>query len=90
MIDEDLLQQFIEHRKDDKKKPMSERAVKMLVNKLHRYALQGHCPNLLLERSIINNWQDVYPSDETLLKKKKEDMGFIERHTDTSWAKELN
>ena len=79
-IDRDTLQTFIDARKEDVKKPITPRAIEMLLKKLHRLEAQGHCPNLLLERSIINGWQDVYPDDST-----KRAQSFIGVHTDRSW-----
>jgi len=97
-IDRSLLESFVEARKLDIKKPISARGVDMLIRKLSRLETDGHCPNLLLERAIINGWQDVYPDDST---KRKESfiaihtdkswrndnvVSFVERHTDRSWA----
>jgi len=73
--------EFIEHRKEIKK-PMTARAVKMLEKKLSRLQVQGYDPDLVLERSMINGWQDVYPHDSCKYQK----QGFIEKHMDTSWA----
>lgn len=79
-IDRDTLQSFVEMRSEGKK-PLTQRALDMLIKKLSRLEAQGHCPNLLLERSIISSYQDVYP-DETTLKAKE---SFIQTHTDKSW-----
>ncbi len=81
-IDRDTLQTFVDARCEDIKKPMTARSLKMLINKLARLEAQGHCPNLLLERSIISGWQDVYPDDSTLITNR----GFIATHSDRSWA----
>jgi hypothetical protein len=75
------LTDFIEHRKDIKK-PMSERAVMMLERKIARAVSQGHDADLLIENAIIGGWQTVYPNESTLKKR----LGFIEKHTDTSWS----
>jgi len=83
-IDRNLLQSFIDMRKE-KAKPITQRGLDCLISKLSRLEQQGHCPNLLLERSIINGdkgWSDVYPDDTTL----KPAESFIERHTDRAWA----
>jgi hypothetical protein len=87
MIDEVLFSEFVGSRQD-LKKPMTERAKKMMVNKLLRLEAQGYCPTLLMERSIINGWQDVYPSEECK-KVQLRQVGFIEKHTDRSWAEGL-
>ena len=81
-IDRALLETFVDARKLDMKKPISARGVDMLIRKLSRLESDGHCPNLLLERAIINGWQDVYADDSTM----KAKPGFIETHTDDSWA----
>ena len=79
-IDRALLETFVEARKLDIKKPISARGVDMLIRKLSRLEIDGHCPNLLLERAIINGWQDVYPDDST-----KRAESWIDKHTDRSW-----
>jgi len=81
-IDRSLLETFVEARKLDIKKPISARGVDMLIRKLSRLEADGHCPNLLLERAIINGWQDVYPDDST----KAVNAGFVATHTDRQWA----
>lgn len=81
-IDRALLETFVDARKLDIKKPISARGVDMLIRKLSRLEADGHCPNLLLERAIINGWQDVYPDDSTKLVK----SGFVATHSDKSWA----
>ncbi len=82
-IDRDTLQSFVDMR-TEKGKPITQRGLDMLIKKLCRLESQGHCPNLLLERSIINGdkgWSDVYP-DATTLKARE---SFIQTHTDKSW-----
>ena len=82
-IDRALLQSFVDMRAE-KGKPITQRGLTCLINKLSRLEQQGHCPNLLIERSIINGdkgWSDVYP-DATTLKAKE---SFIQTHTDKSW-----
>ena len=79
-IDRSLLESFVEARKLDIKKPISARGIDMLIRKLSRLEQEGHCPNLLLERAIIQGWQDVYADDST-----KRVESFIALHTDKSW-----
>ena len=81
-IGRDTLQSFIDMRSDGKK-PMTQRALDMLIKKLSRLESQGHCPNLLLEKSIIGSYQDVYPDDST---RKHVPGSFVAIHTDKSWA----
>ncbi|WLW65228.1 hypothetical protein [Psychrobacter sp. van23A] len=57
---------FVEMRAD-KKKPLSERACKMLVNKLTKWHEQGLDINQAIQASIINSWQDVYEPKPTNL-----------------------
>ena len=86
-INRALLQSFVDMR-IEKRKPITQRGLDLLINKLIRLESQGHCPNLLLERSIINGdkgWSDVYPDETTL----KPVQSFVEHHTDRSWANGL-
>lgn len=43
------------------KKPLVGRASKSIVKKLETFRAQGHDPAAVLEQSILNCWQDVYP-----------------------------
>lgn len=80
-IDRELFCSFIADRNDLSKKMMTQRAIDMLVRKLTRLEMQGHCPNLLLERSIINGWKDVFPDETT-----KKATGFAALHSSREWA----
>lgn len=51
---------FIEMRKKIKK-PLTELAITRLLNKLEKLKEQGENIEKVLEQSIINCWQDVYP-----------------------------
>jgi len=93
-VDQELLGIFSELR-IELKKPLTERALNMLMRKLDRLQAEGHCPNLLLERSIVNGWQDVWPDSTTMMQKKSFAAmhtdrewreSFIETHNDSSWA----
>lgn len=57
---EELWQEFIGHR-DDKKKPMNERAQKMALNKLKRYSAEGCSIVEMLETAILKNWDGIWP-----------------------------
>ena len=50
---------FVQMRKQ-LKKPMSEYAIKLMVNKLVRLRDAGHNVGELLDKSITNSWLDVY------------------------------
>lgn len=84
-IDRDLLQSFVDMR-IELKKPFTQRSLDMFIRKLERLESQGHCPSLLMERSIIGGWQDVYPDETT---KKHVPGSFVAIHTDRSWAEPL-
>lgn len=51
---------FEEHRKK-LKKPMTDRARSLIVAKLDSLEKQGHDPIAVLEQSIRQGWQDVFP-----------------------------
>lgn len=57
----DLFLEFLEVRKK-KKAVNSERAIKMLMNKLSKYDDETKCK--MIEQSIINSWKDVYELKE--------------------------
>ncbi|MFC4518592.1 hypothetical protein [Cupriavidus pinatubonensis] len=50
---------FVEMRKKIKK-PMTDRAVELMFAKLGRFNAAGHNVRDCLERSTLNNWQDVF------------------------------
>jgi len=58
-INKETWDAFVEMRKVIKK-PMTQRAVVLMVNKLERFKNEGHIINEILNQSIINNWQDVF------------------------------
>jgi len=80
-IDRNMLQSFIDMRDEDTKKPMTQRALDMLIRKMSELEKLGHCPNLLLQKSIISTYQDVYPGDDT-----RRPVTFAQQHSDRKWA----
>lgn len=58
-INKETWEAFIEMRKVIKK-PMTNRAVLLMVNKLEKFKYAGHNVNEILNQSILNNWQDVF------------------------------
>ena len=62
-IDAEAWQGFEEMRKTIKK-PLTDRARKLVVYELHRIKTAGHCPNAALDQSTCHCWADVYPSKE--------------------------
>lgn len=64
--DEDVknaIYDFIKMRKLIKK-PMTDRALTMLVNKLNKLSSSKDIQIKILEKSILNNWQDIYEYKE--------------------------
>lgn len=46
------------------KKPMTDRALTMLINKLNKLSNDKNIQIKILEKSILNNWQDIYEYKE--------------------------
>lgn len=42
------------------KKPMTDRARKLVLYELDRLRKAGHDPNASLDQSVLHNWSDVY------------------------------
>ena len=66
ITNEDLkatLYEFIKMRKLIKK-PMTDRALELLIKKLHSLAKNPEMAIKILEQSIVNGWQDVYALKE--------------------------
>lgn len=55
--------EFIKMRKLIKK-PMTDRAVTMLINKLNKLSNSKEIKIKILEKSILKNWSDIYPYKE--------------------------
>lgn len=64
-IMDDTFKAYLDMRKQIKK-PASERAIKLVMNKLERLS-EGDDNKIIdiLNQSILNSWQDVYPLKET-------------------------
>lgn len=54
---------YLEMRKKIKK-PMTERAVKLQINELTKLKKQGHDPGKVLDQSVRNSWQGLFPLKE--------------------------
>ena len=63
MLELEMWTDFVQHRKDIKK-PLSQVAEKRMLSRLSRFLEQGLNVNAMLERSIVNGWQDVYPEKQ--------------------------
>lgn len=61
---EPALSDFINHRKSIKK-PMTDRAVELLLTKLKKLSAKPEEQIRILNQSILNGWQDVYPLKKT-------------------------
>lgn len=59
-LDPELWQEFIEMR-TRMKKPATDRAKWLIVGRLANLEKQGHDPRKVLQQSIRNSWQDVFP-----------------------------
>ena len=46
------------------KKPMTDRALTMLINKLYKLSNNKQIQIKILEQSILKNWTDIYPYKE--------------------------
>lgn len=62
-VDRDAWAGFVEMRQRIRK-PMTSRAAQMIVHKLEQMANQGHDPTAVLDQSVRNSWQDVFPLKE--------------------------
>lgn len=63
------LYEFIKMRKLIKK-PMTDRALQLLIGKLHKLANTPDKAIQVLEQSIVNNWQDIYELKGNYIKPK--------------------
>ena len=59
-INQDSWDAFVEMRKQIKK-PMSNRAKRLLISKLEAHMADGHDPNQLLDEAEFRRWQSIYP-----------------------------
>ena len=62
-LDISLWEDFREHRKT-LKAPMTERAEKTILNKLHPYANNGDDPNKYILQAIERGWKGVFPDEK--------------------------
>lgn len=73
--DDNLRNAFYEFIKMRKlvKKPMTDRALQLMINKLYKISNNTDEAIKILEQSIINNWQDVYPLKDKYKDKNNKD-----------------
>lgn len=62
-VDREAWDGFVTMRKT-MKRPLTERAAKLILAELYRIKDAGHDPNSSLDQSTVNCWQDVYPPRE--------------------------
>lgn len=87
VIDEDIkeaLYEFIKMRKLIKK-PMTDRALRQLINKLYTLSANKEEQLQILDNSIINNWSSLYP-----LKKENNNNGYKRTEIVPDWFKQEN
>ena len=60
----DIWQEWIEYRKEDLKKPATDRSLKMTIKKLSRLRGEGYCPIKLIEKAIESEWRGIYAHDD--------------------------
>lgn len=63
-IDKEALEGFIEMRRLIKK-PLTDRALSLALGKLKDFKDAGHDPNAILDQSVFNSWQGLFPIKET-------------------------
>lgn len=93
----DNLKEFLKMRKTIKK-PMTTRAFKLLLTRLTKLSNNSQTQNAILEQSILNSWQDIYPlkkENQEPLKKSQElnpdeyedvSIGYIDKYGITVYA----
>lgn len=63
------------------KKPMTDRARKLVVYELQRIKDAGHCPNASLDQSTVHSWADVYPAaDKEIATKRSTEYERTQQH----------
>lgn len=67
----ETLKDFIKMRKTIKK-PLTDRAFELILNKLNKFSLDTEIQIKILEQSILNGWQDVWELKQTKEIKSKE------------------
>lgn len=60
-IDKEAWEAYLEMRKSIKKPMKTERAIKLAIHKLEVLLKQGHDPTAVLDQSIFNSWQGLFP-----------------------------
>ena len=63
-IDAGLWEEWVAYRREDKKKPASERSQRMTLKKIERLVAEGYDANRLIETAIEREWQGIFPVEE--------------------------
>ena len=90
--DEDIknaIYDFIEMR-DFIKKPMTDRALTMLINKLNRLSSNKEIQLKILEKSIVNNWQDIFEYKEEGANRKNESNSRLNNQNGSKYSQFSN
>lgn len=58
-VDKEIFNQYIQDR-NDRKSPMTDRAIKMAINKLNNLEEKGYNANEIIKTTIRNGWKDFY------------------------------
>ena len=73
-IDKDVWQGFEDMRRTIKK-PLTDRARKLILYELDRIKRAGHCPNAALDQSSLHCWADIYePKEKAITHKASSDF----------------
>ncbi len=92
-LDQDTWDSFEEMRRLIKK-PMTDRARKLILYELQRIKDGGHCPNKALDQSILHCWSDVFEPREKPVSKvartqAAETVAFLARREEISSSPEV-
>jgi len=60
----EIWNEWIDYRREDKKKPATERSQRMTLRKLERFQQQGYCPIKLIEMAIEREWEGIYSHED--------------------------
>lgn len=82
-INEQWLQEWIAYRAEDKKKPMTPRAIKMTTKWLLNHSEQEQ--ERLITHAIMNNWEGLHYV-EPPKQQSSRTANIYDELTDTSWA----
>ena len=62
-LNKEVWEGFVEMRRKVKA-PLTERAMRLTINKLERMREEGYDPNLSLDESTMRGWRGVFPQGE--------------------------